>query len=86
MNSSFMKIESKLERATNYKAWKARVEIILERNKVLGIVSGKVTEPPNQAGKEKYHEDDILARSILLDSVTDHLITYIFEHNIAKLC
>lgn len=79
-----MKSERKIEGVTNYRAWKARVEIILKRNKFFGIVTGKVTEPFDQAGKEKFHEDDTLARSILLDYVRDHLIPYIDEHKTAK--
>lgn len=84
MNSSFKNTESKHEGTSNYKAWKVRVETILERNKVLGIVTSKVTEPSDQTRKEKYHEDNILARSILLDSIRDHLIPYIVEHKTIK--
>ena len=38
-----MESDSKLEGDTNYKDWKVRVEIFLESNTTLGIVTGKVT-------------------------------------------
>ena len=82
--NSFMKTENKLQGATNYRAWKSRIEIILARHKVLGIVLGKVTEPTDQAGKDKFQEDDILARSIIRESVREHLISYIIDHQTSK--
>jgi hypothetical protein len=48
-----MKLENKLEWASNFKAWKTRIEIILAKNKVLDIVKGKIMEPQFEEGKEK---------------------------------
>jgi len=59
--------------------------MIIERNKVLGIVISKFTKPYDEEGKEKCHEDDILARSILLDSVRANLIPYITKNKTTKV-
>lgn len=54
-----MKEENKLEGAPNYKAWKKRIDLILEKNKVLDLVKGKVKKPKNESSdveKEKFRE------------------------------
>jgi len=40
-----MKSENKLERASNFRAWKTRIDLILAKNKVLDIVKGKIMKP-----------------------------------------
>jgi hypothetical protein len=40
-----MKSENKLERDSNLRAWKTRIDLILAKNKVLDIVKGKIMEP-----------------------------------------
>jgi hypothetical protein len=40
-----MKSENKLEGASNFRAWKTRIDLILAKNKVLDIVKGKIVEP-----------------------------------------
>jgi hypothetical protein len=82
-----MKSKNKLEGASSLRAWKTRIDLILPKNKVLDIVKGNIMEPPNdaekekepknKAGKEKFRENDINAMSIIVNSIRDHLITYI---------
>ena len=48
-----MKSENKLEWASNFRAWKTRIDIILAKNKVLNIVKEKIVEPVFEEGKEK---------------------------------
>jgi hypothetical protein len=48
-----MKSENKLEGASNFGAWKTRIDLILAKNKVLDIVKGKIMEPIFEEGKEK---------------------------------
>jgi hypothetical protein len=40
-----MKPENKLEGASNFRAWKTMIDLILAKNKVLDIVKGKIVEP-----------------------------------------
>jgi len=46
--SNSMKGENKLEGASNYRAWKKRIDIIPEKNKVLDLVKEKVKKPSNE--------------------------------------
>jgi outer membrane PBP1 activator LpoA protein len=48
-----MKSKNKLERASNFRAWKTRIDLILAKNKVLDIVKEKIMEPQFEEGKEK---------------------------------
>jgi hypothetical protein len=89
-----MKSENKLEGASNFRAWKTRIDLILAKNKVLDIVKGKIMEPQFEAGKEKepqnvavmekFKDNDINAMSIIVDSVKYHLIPYISHLDSSK--
>jgi hypothetical protein len=82
-----MKSENKLDGASNFRAWKTRIDLILSKNKVLDIVKGKIVkpefkegeekEPQNVAAIEKFKDVDINAMSIIVDSIKYHLIPYI---------
>ena len=47
----FMKSENKLEGASNFRAWKTRIDLILSKNKVLYIMKGHIMEPQFEEGK-----------------------------------
>jgi hypothetical protein len=89
-----MKLENKLEGASNFRACKTRIDLILAKNKVLDIVKGKIVEPWFEEGKEKepqniavmekFKDNDINAMSIIVDSVKDHLIPYISHPDSSK--
>ena len=51
-----MKGENKLEGASNYKAWKTSIDLILDKQKKLDLVQGKFKKPTDDAGKEKFRE------------------------------
>jgi hypothetical protein len=89
-----MKSENKLDGASNFRAWKTRIDLILAKNKVLDIVKGKIVkpefeegkekEPQNVAAMEKFKDDDINAMNIIVDSIKDHLIPYISHLDSSK--
>jgi hypothetical protein len=89
-----MKSENKLDGASNFRAWKTRIDLILAKNKELDIVKGKIVkpefeegeekEPQNVAAMEKFKDVDINAMSIIVDSIKDHLIPYISHLDSSK--
>jgi putative lipoic acid-binding regulatory protein len=89
-----MKSENKLDGASNFRAWKTRIDLILAKNKVLDIVKGNIVkpefeegkekEPQNVAAMEKFKDVDINAMSIIVDSIKDHLIPYISHLDSSK--
>jgi hypothetical protein len=79
------KLENKLEGASNFRACKTMIDLILAKNKVLDIVKGKIVEPEFEEGKEKepqnvaimekFKDNDINAMSIIVDSIKHHLLS-----------
>jgi hypothetical protein len=89
-----MKSENKLDGASNFRAWKTRIDLILAKNKVLDIVKGKIVkpefkegeekEPQNVVAMEKFKDVDINSMSIIVDSIKYHLIPYISHLDSSK--
>jgi hypothetical protein len=89
-----MKSENKLDGASNFRAWKTRIDLILAENKLLDIVKGKIVKPKFEEGKEKelqnvaamekFKDCDINAMSIIVESIKDHLIPYISHLDSSK--
>jgi hypothetical protein len=92
MNS--MKSENKLDGASNFRAWKTRIDLILAKNKVLDIVKGKIVKTKFKEGEEKKLQNiatmenfkyvDINAMSIIVGSIKDLLIPYISHLDSSK--
>ena len=87
--TNFMKSKNKLDRASNFRVWSTRNDLILGKNKVLDIVKpefeeGKEKEPQNVAAMEKFKDSDINAMSITVESIKDHLIPYISHFDSSK--
>jgi hypothetical protein len=89
-----MKSENKLDGASNFRAWKTRIDLILAKNKVMDIVKGKIMKPEfeegeekkpqNIAAMEKFKDVDINSMSIIVDSIKDHFIPYISHLDSSK--
>jgi hypothetical protein len=89
-----MKSENKLDGASNFRAWKTRIDIILAKNKALDIMKGKIVKPELEEGEEKESQNvasmekfkyvDINAMSIIVDSIKYHLIPYISHIDSSK--
>jgi hypothetical protein len=89
-----MKSKNKLDGASNFRAWKTRIDLILAKNKVLDIVKGKIVkpvfeegkeqEPQNVAAMEKFKDVDINSMSIIVYSIKYHLIPYISHIDSSK--
>jgi len=70
--SNTIKGENKLEEASNYKSWKKRNDLILEKNKVLDLVKGKVkkpTEESNDLDKAKFIDLELVAMNLMVEGI-----------------
>ena len=72
-----MKVEDRLDGATNFISWKFRVLLILEENDLLKFVNENVLEQEVEEDKSYWRKNDARARRILVDSVNDHLVPQI---------
>ncbi len=78
--SNTIKGENKLEGASNYTPWKKRIDLILEKNKDLDVVKGKVEKPTEESSdvdKVKYRELEILAMALVVEKIKDNIVPYI---------
>ena len=86
---NIIKSENKLEGESNYRAWKKRIDLILEKNKVLDLVKGKVKRPTEESSdldKVKYRESQILAMTLMIESIKENLVPYISNIDHAQEC
>jgi hypothetical protein len=74
----------KLESVENFCAWKYRIGLILEDNHLAKFIKENVSEPKEDAAKEKYKKDMIKAKRIISDSIKDHLIHQVSSKNTTK--
>ena len=79
-----MKVEDRLEGASNFIPWKSRVLLLVEENDLLQYVKAKVPEPEGEEDKPRWRKDDAKVRRILVDSVRDHLVPQISEKTTAR--
>jgi hypothetical protein len=74
-----LKIEDKLEGATKFWAWKARVLLILEENDLNEYIEGEFVAPTNPKELRAHKKKEVKSKRVLLESVKDHLIPHIAE-------
>ena len=75
-----MKVEDRLEGASNFIPWKSRVLLLLKENDLLQCVNEKVSESEAEEDKPRWRKNDAKARRILVDSVRDHLVPQTSEN------
>jgi hypothetical protein len=81
---STLKIEDRLEGATNFRAWKARILLLLEENDLKEYVEMVVPSPNDPQELAAHKKKEVKAKRVLLDSVKDHLIPHISEKKTTK--
>jgi len=78
--SNSIKGENKLEGASNFRSWKKRIDLILEKNKVLDLVKGNVKKPTEEASdfdKEKFRDLELVAMTLMVEGIKDNLVPFI---------
>ena len=63
-----IKGENKLEGSSNFRYWKKRIDLILEKNKELDLVKGNVkpTEDASDANKVKFRNLELVAMTLMV--------------------
>ena len=78
------KLDDKLEGVSHFKAWKYRVNLILEENKLLKLIQSEQPEPQAAEAKEEHQMQLIRAKRIIVDSIRDHLIPIVSSRKTPK--
>jgi hypothetical protein len=81
---STLRVEDRLEGATNFRAWKARILLLLEENDLKDYVEMVIPDPNDAQELAAHKKKEVKAKWVLLDSVKDHLIPHISEKKTTK--
>ena len=81
-----VKFEDRLEGASNFNAWKARVLNILEESDLNDLVTRVVEEPSIAQGRAAFKKKQAKAKRVIFDSVKDNLMHVIAPLGITKEC
>ena len=79
-----IKVEDRLDGASNFISWKSRVILILEENDLLKFVNETVPEPEVEEDKSRWRKNDARARRLQVDIVKDHLVPQISQKKTAR--
>jgi len=86
MTSISVKPEDRLEGASNFNVWKARILNILEEHDLYAFVYGVVEEPTTNAGRTNFKKNQAKAKRIIFDSVKGSIMPVIASLKTAKEC
>jgi hypothetical protein len=86
MASSSVKAEDRLEGASNFNAWKARVFNILEEGDLDELVTRMMEEPTSNVGRAAYKKRQAKANRVIFDSVKDNMMPLIVHLRTTKEC
>ena len=71
--------QDRLDGASNFVVWKARILSILDRHHIKAFALRTMANLVDPAENEKYEEEMARAKCIILDGVKDHVAQYIAE-------
>jgi len=76
--------QDRLDRASNFFIWKARILFVLDRHCIKTFALRTLTIPIDPGDNEKYENAIAKVKCIILDGVKDHVVQHIAEKNMAK--
>ena len=71
----------RLDGASNFVVWKARILFVLDRNRVKHFVLRTIAIPIDSTDNNRYGDAMAMAKSIILDEFKDHIVPHITEKN-----
>lgn len=84
MKSTGLRDQDRLDGASNFGVWKARISLLLEENGIKEYFTIVVTVPTDPILLATYKKEDAKARRIILDGFKDHIVSHITDLDIAK--
>ena len=85
MASTGLRDQDRLDGASNFGVWKARLSLLLEENGIKDYATIDVAVPTDATQLATYKKEDAKARRIILDGVKDHIVSHIVELDTAKM-
>ena len=84
MMSIVLRVEYRLDVASNFSPWKEIITLILEVNDLLNFAKTTVTPPTNATLLLEHNKKDAKARMLILDEVRYHILPHLSGNKIAK--
>ena len=75
--------QGRVDRASNFAVWKAKILSVLDENRVKYFALRTIAIPVDSADNNRYEDAMARAMSIILDGVKDHIVPHIVENNMA---
>jgi hypothetical protein len=67
-------VEDRLDGTNNFSSWKSRLQVTLEEDDLLDVVTKTLPDTTTDEEKNIRKEEDVKARKIIIYSVRDHLL------------
>jgi len=84
MATSGLRDQDRLDGASNYVIWKARISCLLDERFLKVYVNSVVFEPTDPDQLNKYKGEMANTKRMILDGVKDHIVCHIANRNTAK--
>ena len=84
MDVSGLRDQDRLDGASNFVIWKAKILSVLDEHRIKDHVLNAVAVPVDVDPLKKYEEAQAKAKHMIMDGVKDHVIPHIAEKNTAK--
>ena len=76
--------QDRLDGASNFVVWKARILSILDKHRIKGFALRVMAIPIDPVANERYEEAMAKAKCMILDGVKDHVVPHISEKEMTK--
>ena len=75
MSFNGLRLEYALEGSSNYIAWKDRMEVVLDENRLKEFIDAEVPKPTDAVEAMVWQKKTAKCRRILLEGVKDHIVS-----------
>ena len=86
MTTISIRPKDRLEGASNFSTWKARVMNLLEEHELDRFVTNEVEMPTTNVGRSAFRRNQAKAKRIIFDSVKDSILTVLIPLKAPKEC
>jgi hypothetical protein len=84
MSSTTLRVEDRLDGASNFLSWKTRVTLALKEYDLWDLVDKEVAPLTYPTTLENHEKKGVKAKRDILDSMKDHLIPHLSEKKTTK--
>jgi uncharacterized protein YehS (DUF1456 family) len=84
METTSLRVEDRLDGASNFLSWKSRVTLALKEYDLWEIVDKVVVPLTDPQALATHEKKEIKFERVILDLVKDHLIPHLSEKNMTK--